>query len=109
MSETQTVREWIASHCRYGISEFEDQIAKYGHLQIVREFDGTEFSFPQTSYSYRNVMNWVLLEDGSAVGWNESPRTGWSFPRSSKRITAKYMEAFKAKGLIDVSVPNSNV
>lgn len=92
-----TVGEWIASHCQYGTSEFDEQIRTYKDRTIVKEFDGTKFAFPQNGRSYRNVMNWVLLDDGTSVGWNESPRTGWSFPRSSKRITAMYLEAFEAK------------
>jgi len=28
----------------------------------------------------KNVMFWVLLENGKAVGWNENPSHGWSFP-----------------------------
>lgn len=94
----QTVRDWIASHCSHGTSEFDDQIARYADKKIVKHFDGTEFAFPQPRYSFRNVMNWVLLEDGTSVGWNESARSGWSFPRSSKKVTALYLEAFRAKG-----------
>ena len=29
---------------------------------------------------HRNVANWYILENGKAVGWNESPSRGWSFP-----------------------------
>lgn len=28
----------------------------------------------------KNVMSWVRLENGLAVGWNENPTRGWSFP-----------------------------
>ena len=97
---TKTVADWISSHCQHGTSEFDDQIARYRDKKIVREFDGSTFAFPQTSRVYRNVMNWVLLEDGTSVGWNESPRSGWSFPRSGKKITALYMNAFAEKGMI---------
>ncbi len=100
MAENQTVREWISSHCRYGISEFEDQVRTYADKKIVREFDGTVFAFPQTRRVFRNVMNWVLLEDGTCVGWNESPRSGWSFPRSGKKITTLYLDAFRAKNML---------
>lgn len=95
-----TVRDWIKSHCQFGVSEFEDQIRTYADKKIVKHFDGTELSFPQTSHTYRYVMNWVLLEDGSSVGWNESPRAGWSFPRSGKKITQRYLDLFNEKGLI---------
>ena len=28
----------------------------------------------------KNVFLWVELENGYAVGWNENPDNGWSFP-----------------------------
>lgn len=28
----------------------------------------------------KNVMSWWKLQDGRAVGWNENPGRGWSFP-----------------------------
>lgn len=33
----------------------------------------------------RNVMNWWQLADGRAVGWNENPGRGWSFPVHGRR------------------------
>ena len=29
---------------------------------------------------HKNVMNWYRLANGNAVGWNENPSVGWSFP-----------------------------
>lgn len=29
---------------------------------------------------HRNVIYWWELENGYAVGWNENPSRGWSFP-----------------------------
>lgn len=29
---------------------------------------------------HRNVMQWYRLANGRAVGWNENPSIGWSFP-----------------------------
>lgn len=28
----------------------------------------------------KNVFFWVILQNGYAVGWNENPSRGWSFP-----------------------------
>ncbi len=40
--------------------------------------------------THKNVYFWVELENGSAVGWNENPGRGWSFPvfklKSEKNI-----------------------
>ena len=30
--------------------------------------------------SHKNVYFWVELMNGNAVGWNENPVRGWSFP-----------------------------
>jgi hypothetical protein len=30
--------------------------------------------------THKNVFYWVELENGYAVGWNENPARGWSFP-----------------------------
>lgn len=30
--------------------------------------------------THKNVYYWVELENGNAVGWNENPDRGWSFP-----------------------------
>lgn len=29
---------------------------------------------------HKNVFNWWLLDNNKAVGWNENPARGWSFP-----------------------------
>jgi len=29
---------------------------------------------------HKNVYYWVVLANGKAVGWNENPYKGWSFP-----------------------------
>ena len=41
--------------------------------------------FEQDSYiswpgKHKNVSFWVELDNGHAVGWNENPVKGWSFP-----------------------------
>lgn len=36
----------------------------------------------------KHVMFWVLLENGKAVGWNENPSHGWSFPVVSAKALA---------------------
>ncbi len=29
---------------------------------------------------HKHVFAWVVLANGKAVGWNENPNRGWSFP-----------------------------
>ncbi|WP_415912518.1 hypothetical protein [Neptuniibacter sp. QD37_11] len=88
--EPTTLRDWIHEDAR---TEQEALLAKHGDKKVVSIHDGTEQAFPQTGNpwktAYRNVMHWVILEDGSAVGWNESPRNGWSFPRTGAQTVKK--------------------
>lgn len=95
MAVTQTVGEWVESLCRFGGAEFDDQIRTYRDRVIVAEYDGRSHAFPQRDFRYRNVMNWALLDDGSAVGFNESPRSGFSFPRTGKKIVDAYLAYFE--------------
>jgi hypothetical protein len=97
MSGGQTVGEWVASLSQYGGAEFDDQIRTYKDKVIVDEFDGRVVLFPQRTHRYRNVMNWILLDDGTAVGFNESPRSGFSFPRTGKKIVDIYLAHFADK------------
>lgn len=52
---------------------------KFSDIGVIREFDATKAgeSWPGT---HKNVFFWVALENGFAVGWNENPGRGWSFP-----------------------------
>lgn len=97
----KTAFEWISGFCNYGASEYIEETKKFAELKVVKEFDGTVFPFPQTkTRPYRNVISWCLLEDGSSLGWNESPRNGFSFPRTGKKTTDIYMNYFKEKGMM---------
>jgi hypothetical protein len=100
-----TVAEWVAFASGNGGFEYEDQIRTYRERRILRVFDGHTHAFPQRDRRYRNVMTWVLLDDGSAVGFNESPRSGYSFPRSGRKVTAIRLAQFADGGeSFDVSV-----
>lgn len=44
---------------------------------VLREHDGLDRPWPGR---HKNVLTWWELRCGHAVGWNENPATGWSFP-----------------------------
>lgn len=90
-----TLRDFLPPEASYTHEAF---IAKHGDTRVVRQFDGTKIAFPDLSNKYRHVMHWVLLEDGSAVGWNESPRSGWGFPRRGRRAVANFHRHAKNPG-----------
>jgi hypothetical protein len=51
---------------------------KFADVEVVEE---KEFGWPGP---HKNVIFWVVLANGAAVGWNENPSIGWSFPLISK-------------------------
>lgn len=55
--------------------KMKDVVVVKEHCSMI---DQEEFKFwPGT---HKNVYFWVVLENGNAVGWNENPSRGWSFP-----------------------------
>ena len=59
-------------------NEFMDTpAAKQLDQKVIREVDGCIIGWPG---KHKNVFNWWKLENGKAVGWNENPAIGWSFP-----------------------------
>lgn len=61
--------------CEYDNS----QARKYADVTVVAEHDSWK---PGQKWigTHKNVMFWVELENGYAVGFNESPARGWGFP-----------------------------
>lgn len=59
---------------------FDDtQAYRYRDVEVVSEHGYGEdgLAWPGT---HKNVTNWCVLANGYAVGWNENPSRGWSFP-----------------------------
>lgn len=58
--------------------EFSDTPAfKLKDVEVVEEHTCCSKKWPGAQ---RHVMNWFVLANGKAVGWNENPSRGWSFP-----------------------------
>lgn len=72
----ETLKDFIPNDAQ---DDNYDLILKYGDLKILKKLDGTKYPFPKNNNNYRHIFNWCLLENGGAIGWNESPRNGWSF------------------------------
>lgn len=59
-------------------SEFSDtRAASMKSTEIVCAYDGRIRRWPGKE---KHVMIWWQLNNGYAVGWNENPARGWSFP-----------------------------
>lgn len=57
---------------------YNDQAYKYKDIEVEKEFFGEKSE--RWPGKHKNVNYWCLLKNGKAVGWNENPATGWSFP-----------------------------
>lgn len=75
---TKSLREAMPpefSGCEYRT----DRAQRFADVKVVKEFDATK---PDQRWpgKQKNVFYWVALANGYAVGWNENPSKGWSFP-----------------------------
>lgn len=64
--------------------EFDDTRAmKMADVEVVREGSGPWIG------NQKYVYSWYILANGYAVGHNENPNRGWSFPvmKMSKEVT----------------------
>ena len=50
---------------------------KWADVEVAQEFEGFKQRWPGAA---KNVHSWVVLKNNKAVGWNENPSHGWSFP-----------------------------
>jgi len=57
--------------------ESEDRIYKFKDHKVVSVQESFMTHWPG---KHKNVHVWWILDSGHAVGWNESPARGWSFP-----------------------------
>lgn len=70
------------------------RIDKYMELEIVKECSSVDFSKDSDEqfnayikelntnapFKTHHTYSFVVLKNGYAVGWNENPSRGWSFP-----------------------------
>ena len=55
----------------------DSRAIKFLDAEVVRKVDGCKEAFPG---SHRNVYVWWEMVSGHAIGLNENPSRGWSFP-----------------------------
>lgn len=71
----ETFREALPA---YDTCEHDEIYEAHGDKRVVKKYESFYFPFPKTTH--KNVFFWWLLEDGTAIGLNENPNTGVSFP-----------------------------
>ncbi len=57
-----------------------ERLSRMASARIVEECSMQNASWRRWPGTHRNVLNWVKLDNGYAVGWNENPGRGRSFP-----------------------------
>ena len=58
--------------------EYENSKArKFADIEVVQEYDAREKPWIGT---HKNITYWFVLKNGYAVGLNENPEKGLSFP-----------------------------
>lgn len=62
-----------------GCEYMDTPAAKLSSVIVVKECDATKHT-ERWPGKHRNVYHWVILANGKAVGCNENPGRGWSFP-----------------------------
>jgi hypothetical protein len=74
-----TLKEWAPAEFEQSFNDV--RAYRYADVKVVEEFSMFEDDewkpWPGT---HKNVTSWCILENGYAVGWNENPSIGWSFP-----------------------------
>lgn len=74
--KTKTLQDVLPYEFSTG-SYNDDKAYKFKDVIVTKKHDGTVDRWIGT---HKNVYVWYELKNGYAVGWNESPSRGWSFP-----------------------------
>jgi predicted Rdx family selenoprotein len=69
------VRDWVPPE--FDLEYGDTSAARHLDATIREIVDGTERPWPGR---HKFVFNWIRLWNGKAIGWNENPAIGWSFP-----------------------------
>ena len=82
-----TLRDWLSYDALDDVTT--EQIRKYYHCEVLQQYggmvmgkDGLLTAGPWKPWpgAHKHVMNWCVLDNGKAIGFNENPSRGWGFP-----------------------------
>jgi len=74
--KTNTLKDYLPLEAAGG-EYIDEPFRKYMDTQVVKKIDAFHHRWPGR---HKNVHIWYILENGKAVGFNENPSIGWSFP-----------------------------
>ncbi len=87
--------------------EYVDTKAQqHADVRVLREFDGTKHG-NRWPGPHKNVIRWFALANGYAVGWNENPARGWSFPVIRWSMPEDNLSSESGPGVIDLGANNA--
>ena len=72
-----------AAPYEFATEHVDCQAQRFASVEVVRQHPADPLSdnaMKPWPGSHRNVHVWWELANGYAVGWNENPSRGWSFP-----------------------------
>lgn len=55
-----------------------DNVSRFADEDVIETVDSSDREWP--GKRHKNVSVWYILGNGKAIGWNNNPVTGWSFP-----------------------------
>ena|SRR5215831_64079 len=75
IADKMTLRQFLP---REFSSQFTDTRAfRLANVEVIKTFQTHIHTWPGR---HKHVHSWCVLKSGHAVGWNENPARGWSFP-----------------------------
>jgi len=75
----KTLREELPSEAM-GCEYTGDRFRAFADVEVVKSYGAPGEPLKRWPGKHRNVVCWYELANGYAVGWNENPGRGWSFP-----------------------------
>ena len=82
-NKVKRLRDWLPYEAIHGGEFDDDKFNKYLDIEVVEDWGCTldeDAPHPYWIGTHKNVHNWCIIKNGIAVGWNENPSVGWSFP-----------------------------
>ncbi len=91
MSEpSKTLGEWLADYDFTPETKSDEKLQMWLDVKVTKEHTSINLEseadvqafYQSIPFKHKNIHCWVELENGKAVGFNENPAIGWSFPHT---------------------------
>lgn len=83
----ETLKDWLGEDFS-PFTKSDEKLVEWMDVLVVKDFRSTEVDpedwdewiSKKPKFKGKYVFNWCVLANGYAVGWNENPSLGWSYP-----------------------------